>query len=138
MCGWRVDGHGYNELAKAGRFLSNAGEIEWFEFGFKVKSVYVDSPNVSLSGNGFSFPVGSECTVWVEVDCIGKENLLSLDSLAVTFGNSNVVYRTVQDERMQGATIYYVYCTCNEEGSFDLTVSVGGASYTTKVVAYNK
>ena len=100
--------------------------------------VYVDSPNVSLSGNGFRFPVGSECTVWVEVDCIGKENLLSLDSLAVTFGNSNVVYRTVQDERMQGATIYYVYCTCNEEGSFDLTVSVGGASYTTKVVVYNK
>ena len=133
---------GFCPLARVGRFLTADQDIEWFEPDFKVKAAYMDSTYYSLSKKGFNIPTNVEATIWVDVNCTGKENLLTLDSISVqTNGDrfDKLTYRIEQQETARGRTSrYYLYCTISGEDSFDLTVTVDGVSCTEKVFAYNK
>ena len=134
--GDRIDGHGYNKASRACRFLKEGAKTEWFDFGFKVKSVYMDGQSYSASKREYRFPVDVECTAWIYVDCVGKENILTLDSVTVETGSDNFSYEVLQNDRPNSIMLFYMTCASSEEESFDLKISIGGASCVERVSVY--
>lgn len=137
MCGDNINGWGFSQLARAGRFLFGSGQIEWFNMDFKVKSVYMDGRYYSVSDKSFIFPLNTECMIRIDVFCIGKDNVLKDDSLKIETDYGDFSYRAELSESSKGATMYYLYCQSAEEASFNLKVTINGVSCS-KNVSFKK